>query len=134
MKALIILCLGLAGCAGIPTAPRSTLPRQSALDLAHITASQLGGSVRVIAPTGSMRPVLDEHSVVTIEPAPWVLLNAGDIVLYRRRDGREVLHRLLSLSGSEWTVAGDANGTIDPENVTPKNYQGRVAAIFYTQL
>jgi signal peptidase I len=133
MKLLLLSALAFTGCVSTPRAPRSSLARGSAITLAHITAAQLGGSVCTVAPTGSMRPVLDEHSVVTIEPAPWAQLSPGDIVLYSRRDGREVIHRLLALSATGWLVAGDANGTADPEPVTQLNYRGRVAAIFYTQ-
>jgi hypothetical protein len=79
-----------------------------------------------------MRPVLDEHTIVALDPAPYGELNAGDLVVYRSRSGTEIIHRLHQRIGARWLVLGDANGQVDPEAVTPENYTARVAALFYT--
>jgi signal peptidase I len=124
----------LSGCATATpaSAPRSSVPRESALSLAQITANTVGGQVFTIAATGSMKPTLDESSVVAVEPVPFVNLRQGDIVIYRSVSGAPIIHRLYEQHGSRWLVLGDNNGGIDHEAVTSENFLGRVCAIFYT--
>jgi signal peptidase I len=137
-----ITLLALAACAfhtGCATtgstarvAPGSSVSRDHALSLAHLTATAVGGQVYTIAPTGSMKPTLDESSVVTVEKVPFTELRLGDIVIYRSATGNPVIHRLYQKSGDGWLVLGDNNPSIDREAVTKSNLLGRVCAIFYT--
>jgi len=121
-----------SGCATEPIAPQSNLPRAKALAIAQQTADALGGRVFTIAPTGSMKPTLDENSVVTVEVVKYEDLRTGDIVIYRDNAGLPIVHRLHHKDGNRWIVLGDNNSTVDRETVTPVNLIGRVCAIFYT--
>lgn len=131
--AILILGALLGGCASTPgPAPRSSLSRETTFALAEQASHRVGGRTFDIAATGSMRPFFDANSFITVEPCGWGDLNAGDVVIYRRRtDGSNIVHRLLERVGSKWLVCGDANGQIDNEAVTTDNLVGRVCAIFY---
>ena len=133
---LAALALFATGCTSVRTeadaAPRSSVPRQSALSLAHITARTVHGEVFAVAPTGSMKPTLDENSVVTVERVPFSHLRRGDIIIYLNSRGQPIIHRLYEQHGDRWFVLGDNNGSVDAEAVTAGNFQGRVCAIFYT--
>lgn len=122
----------LSGCATEPIAPQSNLPRAKAIAIAQQTADALGGRVFTIAPTGSMKPTLDENSVVAVETVTYDNLRPGDIVIYRDEAGLPIVHRLHHKDGNRWIVLGDNNSTVDRETVTPANLVGRVCAIFYT--
>jgi signal peptidase len=100
--------------------------------MAQQTAEAAGGRVFTIAPTGSMKPTLDENSVVTVETVPFNQLRQGDIVIYRNVSGTPVVHRLHEQANGCWLVLGDNNPAVDRETVTPANLLGRVCAIFYT--
>jgi len=113
-------------------APRSSVSRDHALSLAQLTANAVGGQVYTVAPTGSMKPTLDESSVVTVEKISFSELRRGDIVIYRSASGAPVIHRLYEQSGDSWLVLGDNNPAIDREAVRAGNLLGRVCAIFYT--
>jgi len=123
----------LAGCtAPVPVAPQSSLSRENALMMAQRTAETARGKVFTIAPTGSMKPTLDENSIVTVETVAFGQLRQGDIVIYRNASGEAIVHRLYERSNGSWLVLGDNNPTVDREAVTPANLVGRVCAIFYT--
>jgi signal peptidase I len=115
-----------------PLAPQSSLSREKAIAMAQGTADMMGGRVFTIAATGSMKPTLDENSVVAIETVPYSQLRQGDIVIYRSADGVPVVHRLYEQANGRWIVLGDNNSSVDRETVTPTNLVGRVCAIFYT--
>lgn len=124
-----------SGCAtstGAHVAPSSSVPRDRALRLAQLTAASVGGQVFAVAATGSMKPTLDECSIVAVEKTAFDELRTGDIVIYRSRTGVPIIHRLYTLQGQTWLVLGDNNAAIDPEAVTAGNLVGRVCAIFYT--
>jgi signal peptidase I len=129
--ALILTGILSGGCAtSHSVAPQSSLSRTKAIAMAKDTADALGGRVFTVSQTGSMKPTLDENSVVALEPAQYHELQAGDIVVYRNRNGRAVVHRLLQPSKSGWWVLGDNNAKADREAVTEDNLIGRVCAIF----
>jgi len=135
--ALLVGAVALgAGCTSVRTeaeaAPRSSISRQSAFSLAHITARTVNGQVFAVAPTGSMKPTLDENSVVTVERVAFSHLRRGDIIIYLNSHGQPIIHRLYEQHGDRWFVLGDNNGSVDAEAVTAANFQGRVCAIFYT--
>lgn len=127
-----VLASGCSSTVSTATAPRSSVSREKALSLAQVTASTVGGQVFTVAATGSMKPTLDESSVVTVERVAFAALRQGDIVIYRNAAGRPIIHRLYEARGTSWLVLGDNNGSIDPEAVTAQNFVGRVCAIFYT--
>ena len=130
---LFVAALVLSGCSTTePIAPRSSLSREKAIQMAQRTAEAAGGRVFTIAPTGSMKPTLDENSVVAVEMVPFGQLRQGDIVIYRSAEGIPIVHRLYSQANGRWMVLGDNNASVDREAVTPANLLGRVCAIFYT--
>jgi signal peptidase I len=136
VAALVVLAAFHTGCAtsgsSARIAPRSSVSRDHALSLAQLTATAVGGQVYTIAATGSMKPTLDESSVVTVEKVPFSELRRGDIIIYRSASGGPVIHRLYEQHGDRWLVLGDNNASIDREAVTHSNLLGRVCAIFYT--
>jgi signal peptidase I len=130
IPAAILLLLN--GCATEPLAPQSNLSRENAIAIAQQTADKLGGRVFTVAPTGSMKPTLDENSVVAVETVKFDDLRPGDIVIYRDTAGLPIVHRLHHKTADRWIVLGDNNSSADRETVTPANLVGRVCAIFYT--
>jgi signal peptidase I len=130
----VFAALFLSGCTAptAPVAPQSSLSRENALAIAQRTADAMGGRVFTIAPTGSMKPTLDENSVVAVEIVDFGQLRQGDIVIYRDAAGVSIVHRLYQQTGARWLVLGDNNPAVDHEAVTPANLVGRVCAIFYT--
>ena len=129
----VLAALFLSGCTSpTPVAPQSNLSRENALAMAQRTADAMGGRVFTIAPTGSMKPTLDENSVVAVESVYFAQLRQGDIVIYRDAAGVPIVHRLYQQAGTRWLVLGDNNSAVDHEAVTPANLVGRVCAIFYT--
>jgi signal peptidase I len=133
LLAILAMSTGCATTGSTATiTPRSNVSREHALSLAQLTAAAVGGKVYTVAPTGSMKPTLDESSVVAVEPAPFATLRRGDIIIYRSAAGAPVVHRLYEQNGDKWLVLGDNNPTIDREAVTSVNLLGRVCAIFYT--
>lgn len=130
----LLIVLGLSGCASLRMpAPTAACSRVQALDMAKLAAAVVGGEVIAVEATGSMRPVLDGNALLVIEAAPWADLRRGDLVVYRSARGHLVVHRLVSMCFGAWSVAGDANGWMDAEEVSPKNFKGRVCAVFYSK-
>jgi len=132
---LLAVTLFLSGCttsAPVAMAPQSNLSRANAVQMAQRTAEAAGGKVFMIAPTGSMKPTLDENSVVAVETVFFSQLRQGDIVIYQSASGQPIVHRLHALIHDQWQVLGDNNSAVDREMVTPANLLGRVCAIFYT--
>jgi len=123
------------GCASVRSAsiaPRSNVSREHALSLAQAAATVVGGEVFTVSATGSMKPTLDEGSVVTIERVQFTQLRKGDIVIYRNSAGTPVVHRLYESTNGGWLVLGDNNPSVDRDAVNATNLVGRVCAIFYT--
>lgn len=86
-----------------------------------------------VLPTGSMRPIFDEHSILLLEKAPFDSLKVGDIVTYRHPQlGVPVVHRLVEKDGDRFWSKGDANGRMDNVYVTRENYLERVYGVIYT--
>lgn len=130
---LLGAAFSFGGCASTePLAPQSNLSREQAITLAQRAADTMGGRVFTIAPTGSMKPTLDENSVVAVEKVAFSDLRQGDIVIYRDVAGLPIVHRLHQKVDGHWIVLGDNNASVDHETVTPVNLVGRVCAIFYT--
>ncbi len=136
LASLGVAALLLSGCTTsapvVMTAPQSNLSRACAVQMAQRTAEAAGGNVFMVAPTGSMKPTLDENSVVAVERVFFAQLRHGDIVIYRSASGQPIVHRLHAQIQNNWQVLGDNNSAVDRELVTPANLLGRVCAIFYT--
>ena len=88
--------------------------------------------VFTVQPTGSMRPLFDEHAILLVEAAPFEDLKIGDIVLFDdARRGITIVHRIIQQKGDGFWTKGDHNGRMDDILVTRKNYQGRLYGIVY---
>lgn len=73
----------------------------------------LGKSVEITVTGNSMYPML-KHRVSRVRLAPAGELRAGDIPLYRRDNGKFVLHRIVSLEGETFTCCGDNQWVLEP--------------------
>lgn len=131
---LATLCLALAGCGrpdGPSPGPTSSLTEAQALAMAgglsqRVTPPLSFGS---IAPTGSMRPALDERSVVLFEPYVGQALRVGDLVEFDRA-GLRVLHRVIEVRRNGVITQGDANPAPDglvPLSAITRRYVGQIA-------
>ncbi len=90
------------------------------------------------APTGSMKPILDEKTnALEIKPASPSDINIGDIIAYQSTDNSDdiIIHRVINIAqdndGIFYTVKGDNNQTADPKKVRFEQIQGVVIAIIY---
>lgn len=99
------------------------------------TAAQFlikGGKVVAIEPTGSMRPMLDEHCLVVMSDEPYENIEVRDMIVYKSNNGRLIVHRVMEKkrNGRLWT-RGDHNKVPDNEYVTQRNYVGKVFVVVY---
>mgnify|MGYP004574840361 CR=1 FL=1 len=79
--------------------------------LEEIVAS--GGTAELTVTGRSMEPMLhDRQSRVRLRTAPEAL-RRGDIALYRRDNGRYVLHRVAACRGGAYDFCGDAQWTLE---------------------
>jgi hypothetical protein len=91
-----------------------------------------------VANTNSMIPTLDNNCVILLEKVVFEALSEGDIVRFRGNPalwGREsfILHRLNERTARGWWPLGDGNTKMDPEVVTPENFDRRVCGILYAR-
>lgn len=116
-------------------APSSTLDWTAATKVATAVRYMVPGSRLVtVMPTGSMKPVFDERSMLVVEPAPYASLQVGDIVTYRHpRFGLPVVHRITEKRGDTFWAKGDNNSQGDDVCITSENYEGRVFSIVYSR-
>lgn len=114
--------------------PSSSLTYRDGQKLAESVASALPGTVvNTVLPTGSMKPVFDEHAVLLMEEAPFEDLRVGDIVTYRHEKlDAPVVHRLVIKEGDKFWARGDANSRMDNTYITKDNYLRRVYGVIYT--
>lgn len=90
-------------------APRSPITYEQGRAFAFSLASMTGGRYSMIAPTGSMEPILDSSSLVVFVPAGGVEIKAGMVVSYSRQGQNNVLHRVLAVTDTHFIPAGVAN-------------------------
>jgi hypothetical protein len=77
-----------------------------------------GQSVRFRARGFSMRPVIQDHDVVTVSPLGGAIPCAGDMVACRHPATRRlVVHRVRAARPDGWLVQGD--NVLDPDGVVP---------------
>lgn len=94
-----------------------------------------GAVLAACAPTGSMKPTLDENFIAVLEDCPFSRLGLGDIILARMGSGSQfsaVMHRIVDTEGMGGVrTQGDALKRADPLVTTTSNYLGKrvVAAI-----
>lgn len=117
----------------IDRAPTSGISRGVATVVASRLSSLVNGTkVFTVAPTGSMRPLFDDNSVLLVEPAPFGSLQIGDIVVYHHAVlDILIVHRILEKRSGGFWAKGDHNSGMDDKLVTEENYQGRVYGILY---
>ncbi|MBQ8228826.1 MAG: S24/S26 family peptidase [Clostridia bacterium] len=72
-----------------------------------------GGKVRITASGKSMEPVIKDCEDTVVISEIQNPLAVGDIVLYKRANGRLVLHRIVAINGSEITLRGDSQWTTE---------------------
>jgi signal peptidase len=122
---------GVRGQTGV--APTSALDWNSAMKVATAARYLVKGSnLLTVMPTGSMKPVFDEHAILLTESAKYDDLKVGDIVTYKHpRYGMPVVHRIMEKRGDKFWAKGDNNGRMDEVYITRENYQGRVYGIIY---
>lgn len=89
------------------------------------------GAEVILTVTGnSMRPFLrHRRDQVVLTACDAGTLHVGDVPLYRRADGRFVLHRVVGVSASTYTMCGDAQAK--KEYGVPTNRIVAVATGFY---
>lgn len=85
-------------------------------DLAPLLEMQLesGGKARLTVTGYSMMPMLRNHRDTVELIAPTGQLKRGDIALYRRDNGRYVLHRIIGLRGGDYICCGDNQADREP--------------------
>lgn len=94
----------------------------------YVIAQVKDAEIWDVKPTGSMSPAFDETDWLLAVQTSWDQLKIGDIIIYERKDGEYVVHRIWAISsgGSVILTKGDANSEPDSEYVTKSMYRGRV--------
>lgn len=75
-----------------------------------------GGKVKIIASGNSMEPVITDGQDVVVLKKGEGSLKKNDIVLFKRDNGRLVLHRVIAIDSCKVTLRGDnqwATETVD---------------------
>ena len=86
-----------------------------------------GGEFRLYPKGTSMLPLIiqGKDSVILVKPS---LLSIGDIVLYKRKSGQYVLHRIIKINGDDLVLCGD-NQTELEYGITGSDVIAKVSAI-----
>ena len=87
-----------------------------------------GGEFRLYPKGTSMLPLIRQgkDSVVLVKPG---LLSIGDIILYRRKNGQFVLHRIVKIKGDNLIICGD-NQTSLEYGINASSVIAKVKAIY----
>ena len=101
----------------------------------HVKINLQGAKWASFAPTGSMRPVLDQGAhALQIQPTNPEQIQIGDIITYNHNN-RKIIHRVVDIQhdaqGIYYTVKGDNNSAPDPIKVRFKDVERVVVAIIY---
>lgn len=86
-----------------------------------------GGRVKILASGKSMEPVIRDGLDTVVLKKAEKPLRKNDIVLFKRDNGRLVLHRIIAVSGTEITLRGDCQWTT--ETVDASRVMGVLDAI-----
>lgn len=91
---------------------------------------EAGSEIVLIVTGNSMRPFLAScRDQVVLKKCDATMLQIGDVPLYRRADGQFVLHRIVDIGASTYTMCGDAQ--TEKEYGVPNNRILAVAVGFY---
>lgn len=74
---------------------------------------QQGGTVELTVTGNSMWPML-RHKVSRVRLAPVGVLRKGDLPLYRRDNGKFILHRIVAAGEGTYTCCGDNQWHVEP--------------------
>ena len=103
----------------------SPAPQHS--EITYQQAEDMGFKVAKVGNTGSMRPTMNENSLLLLdESTPLV----GDIIIFKNGDGTWV-HRIIADDGTDWITQGDALKGIETEIVPKDDVLYRVVGILY---
>ncbi len=97
----------------------------------YIAAMQRDGAVTFPISGWSMAPfVAHGRDTVTIVPADVKKLRRGDIILYRRKNGQYVLHRIVGKKGggASFSTCGDAQTEVE-HGVLPESILAKATAV-----
>lgn len=105
--------------------------RRSMSELVPIIVEAIsGGGEFCLYPRGtSMLPLLREgkDAVILVSPAIGSV-RKNDIILYRRKNGKWVLHRIVKIKNNEIFLCGDNQGTIE-RGIYPPDVAATVCAV-----
>ena len=87
-----------------------------------------GGNIRFAAQGTSMLPTIrpNRDSILLVYPNE---LKIGDIVLYKRKDGTFVLHRIIDISNDSFTMRGD-NQIVDEFGIVREQIIAKASGIY----
>jgi hypothetical protein len=146
----LVMCLTLASVIAVKALPYAARYNEALVEISHrqVSLNRLvkssveavkvrfpGAILAACAPTGSMKPTLDENYIVLLQDCTFGRLRRGDIILTRLGSGAEcaaVMHRIEDSEGlGNLQTRGDALKKPDPIHTTTANYLGKraVAAI-----
>ena len=74
---------------------------------------QSGGTIELTVSGNSMWPML-RHRISRVRLAPVEKLRKGDLPLYRRADGKFILHRVVAVKDGTYTCCGDNQWRVEP--------------------
>lgn len=86
------------------------------------------GEFRLYPRGTSMLPLIRQgkDSVILVKPG---LLSIGDIILYKRKNGQFVLHRIVKMNGEKLVICGDNQTTLE-YGITVSDVIAKVKAIY----
>ncbi len=109
---------------------RVVLTRLEELSPVMVECMEAGSEVVLIVTGNSMRPLLAScRDQVVLKKCDVGTLQIGDVPLYRRADGQFVLHRIVDIGASTYTMCGDAQ--TEKEYGVPNNRILAVAVGFH---
>lgn len=102
---------------------------------AHARSQAIGGFVYAVAPTGSMRPLLDQGDYVVAKRVPLGEVRVGDVLIYNATwlpaSAPPVIHRVVQNDSYGLIMSGDSVSTTESfARVTEQNYVGKLVAIY----
>lgn len=132
----------LAGCQTAPEwhgegreesnpAPTSSMTKAEAVQLANlwVLTDRENRSCSLVAPTGSMLPFLDSHSVLLLEKVKPQDLRENNIAIYQGKTS-QVVHRVKEITPDGIWFEGDNNHYSDGW-IKPEQIRWRIAGILY---
>lgn len=86
------------------------------------------GEFRLYPKGTSMLPLIRQgkDSVILVKPG---LLSIGDIVLYKRKNGQFVLHRIVKINGNDLFLCGDNQSVIE-SGISVNDVIAKVKAVY----